>query len=138
MPADPEILVVDDNQADLDLLLLFAAEAGLHVRFRNISNGADALHDLLTGLGASPRRVPDLVLLDLGLPRLPGLEVLRLLRQARGGDGVPVVVLSTSARDEDQQRARALGILDYWTKPRDLEEYPLMIERMATKLGQRH
>lgn len=129
-----ELVLVDDNQADVDLVLYCAEEARLPLEIRWINNGAEALSYLRERLRASAAERPRLVLLDLGLPRLSGLEVLEALHAEGLQVATPVIVLSTSRRFEDQQRSRELGVRDYWFKPRDLEGYEQLMVRLQEEV----
>jgi CheY-like chemotaxis protein/anti-sigma regulatory factor (Ser/Thr protein kinase) len=73
----------------------------------------------LPGLEAARQLRPALVLLDMQLPDIDGLEVLRALKSEPGTAGIPVIVLSANAMAEDIRRALEAGALDYWTKPLD-------------------
>lgn len=130
----PELVLVDDNQADVDLVLYCAETAGLPLEIRWINNGAEALTYLRTRLRAAAVERPRLVLLDLGLPRLSGLEVLEALHADGLQAAAPVIVLSTSRRFQDQQRSRELGVRDYWFKPRDLDGYEQLIVRLQEEV----
>lgn len=129
-----ELLLVDDNQADVDLLLFCAEAVRFPLEVRWINNGAEALAFLRQRLRGQPDEQPRLVLLDLGLPRLSGLEVMEALRQEGLHEVAPIIVLSTSRRPEDQRRSRELGVRDYWFKPRDLEGYEQLMEKLVREV----
>jgi CheY-like chemotaxis protein len=129
-----ELVLIDDNQADVDLVLYCAETVGLPLEIRWINNGDEALSYLRTRLRAAAVERPRLVLLDLGLPRLSGLEVLEALNADGLQAAAPVIVLSTSRRLEDQRRSRELGVRDYWLKPRDLEGYEQLMERLREEI----
>jgi CheY-like chemotaxis protein len=129
-----ELVLVDDNQADVDLVLYCAEAVALPLEIRWINNGAEALAYLRERLRAQPEQRPRLVLLDLGLPRLSGLEVLEALHAEGLHDTAPVIVLSTSRRFEDQRRSRELGVRDYWFKPRDLDGYEQLMQRLQREV----
>ncbi len=129
-----ELVLIDDNQADVDLLLYCAEVARFPLEVRWINNGAEALTFLRQRLRGGPDDHPKLVLLDLGLPRLSGLEVMQALQEDGLLEVAPVIVLSTSRRDEDQRRSRELGVRDYWFKPRDLEGYERLMEKLVREV----
>lgn len=134
MHGSSELVLVDDNQADVDLVLYCAEAAALPLEIRWINNGAEALTYLRDRLRAGPGERPRLVLLDLGLPRLSGLEVLEALHAEGLEAHTPVIVLSTSRRFEDQRRSRELGARDYWFKPRDLDGYEVLMQRLQEEV----
>jgi CheY-like chemotaxis protein len=131
-----ELVLVDDNQADVDLVLYCAEAVDLPLEIRWINNGAEALTYLRERLRGLPEQRPRLVLLDLGLPRLSGFEVLEALHGEGLHAAAPVIVLSTSRRFEDQRRSRELGVRDYWFKPRDLDGYEQLMQRLQREVGE--
>jgi len=114
------ILLVEDNPDDA----LFAKRAFAKVcpdaRLNVARDGEMAVH-YLSGTGEYQDRsrypLPSLILLDLKLPRKSGLEVLEWLRSTPGLRDIPVMVLTSSSHPQDQQRARELGIVEYYVKP---------------------
>jgi two-component system, chemotaxis family, response regulator Rcp1 len=125
---DPiHILVVEDNPADVKLIQLMFEGVQVPHRVTVVSDGAQALERLFD-LTISK---PDIVLLDLNLPKLGGLEVLRRLRADRTTESVSVVVLSSSTADVDIRRTTGLGIRAYLPKPDSIHHY----EEMRTTLS---
>jgi CheY-like chemotaxis protein len=116
-----DILFVEDNPRDLEMAL--EALRGITNRVQVARDGQAALDYLFcqgqcAGQQQSPR--PQLVLLDLGLPKIDGLEVLRRIKSNPRTAAMPVVVLTGSDRDRDIQTSRALGALTYIVKPVDM------------------
>lgn len=107
------ILLVEDNPTDEKLTLLAFTRAGVTNPIHVARDGAEALEHLL-GEGAS---LPAVVLLDLKLPKVDGLEVLRRLRAASRTELLPVVILTSSKEDEDVLRSYELGANAYVRKP---------------------
>lgn len=132
--SEPTILLVEDNPDDA-ALTLHALEAN---RMTNpvavVRDGVEAL-DYLFGTGIHAGRdtslLPALVLLDLKLPRIDGLEVLRRLRADPRTRLVPVVILTSSDEDEDRLQSYSLGANSYVRKPVDFDEFV----RAAGQLG---
>ena len=118
------ILVVDDDPDILEATTLFWRSEGYQVV--TATDGQEAL----TKLAAEPW--PALILLDLMMPVMNGLEFLTQLRQLPRGAEMPVMVLS--AAHDGQRQAATLGVEDYLTKPYDLD---LLIERISQRLSQR-
>ncbi len=117
MEPRPQILLVDDNPGDADLMRIALAETWPGCDLRVAADGEQALA-LLTGAD-----LPDLVLLDLHLPRLSGHELLKILRDADrpGLRRLPVVVLTTSDAPEDVRRSYDLAANSHIVKPQDLD-----------------
>lgn len=113
-----DLLLVEDNPTDVLLMAEAFAATVRHARLSHAEDGVAALAFLRRQgqHAAAPR--PKLVLLDLNMPRLGGLEVLAELRAELRS--LPVLVLSTSQDAGDIERAYALGANAYLTKPRDL------------------
>ncbi|WP_338766484.1 response regulator [Massilia sp. METH4] len=116
----PVLLLVEDNPDDVLLARRALKKAGLPVAMQIVEDGDEAVA-YLDGTGRFADRgrhpLPGLVLLDLKLPRRPGLEVLRWVRDQAALDTTPVVVLTSSSEDEDIQKAYALGANSYLQKP---------------------
>lgn len=116
----PVLLLVEDNPDDVLLAQRALRKAALPVSMQIVGDGDEAVA-YLEGTGRFADRgrhpLPGLVLLDLKLPKRPGLEVLRWVRGQPGLDTTPVVVLTSSSEDEDVQKAYALGANSYLQKP---------------------
>jgi two-component system response regulator len=120
------ILLVEDNPSDEKLALLAFKRAGVPCEIAVARDGAEALDYLFaTGKyeGRDPTALPALILLDLKMPRISGLEVLRRIRAAPDTRLVPVVVLTASREDEDLISAYSLGANAYLRKPVDFAEF---------------
>jgi len=140
LPAtDRVVLIVEDN-ADHALLLRMAVERlgeGLDVRV--VRDGLEAIA-YLKGEHAYADRVahpfPELVLLDLIMPRLDGFGVLEWIQTSRELRSLPVVVLTSSISPADESRSRRLGARAFHTNPADLTELRSQVrEILATWLG---
>ncbi len=112
------ILLIDDNDADVYLLRRALQKAGLTIEFTVLTDGAEGL-TFARGQGEDAVR-PDLVVLDLNLPKTGGAEVLRAMKGNPVLASVPVVVMSSSASPGEQAVIAELGVAKYLTKPPDL------------------
>lgn len=123
---DKVILLVEDN-ADDEALTLHALETNsIANRVVVARNGVEALDYLLgTGsyAGRDPFDLPTVVLLDLKLPKIDGLEVLRRIRATETTRLLPVVVLTSSNEEEDKLKGYGLGANSYVRKPVDFDEF---------------
>lgn len=118
-----EILLVEDNPADVRFLNEVLKEARLANRITALPDGDAALR-YLRGQGECSGAVkPDLVLLDLNLPKLPGGEVLRAMKGDKALRGIPVVVLTTSEEESEISRCYAEGANCYIVKPVDFKSF---------------
>lgn len=125
IPGLVEVLLVEDNPADVELTRRALARANLANPVFVVSDGAEAL-DFLFGQGAFEERGlqnPRMVLLDLKLPRVNGLEVLSAVKADPRTRGLPVVVLTSSREAPDVAEAYRLGANSYIVKPVSFEAF---------------
>lgn len=140
-----ELLLVEDNPQDLELALRAFRKAGLAKRIQVARDGAEALDYLFCEGEYSSRRieaVPRVVLLDLKLPKIDGLEVLRRIKADPRTRSIPIVVLTTSNEQKDLIESYQLGVNSYIVKPvsfdrfvevvRDLGFYWLLLNQAPT------
>lgn len=124
------ILLVEDNDND-EILTRRALEK---TRLANdvivARDGAEAL-ELLFGEGAQRRELPQLVLLDLKLPKVDGIEVLRRIRETERTHRLPVVVLTSSDEERDRYRSYDLGVNSYVRKPVQADEFKAAVEDLG-------
>ncbi|HEX9837178.1 MAG TPA: response regulator [Alphaproteobacteria bacterium] len=118
-----DIMLVEDNPADARLTREALRESGVPTRLHHVSDGEQALDFLnrCNGFDGSPR--PDIILLDLNLPRMDGRDVLRELKSDPKLMTIPVVVLTTSEAEEDIIRSYELHANCYVQKPVDLDKF---------------
>jgi CheY-like chemotaxis protein len=123
---DVEILLVEDNPADVELTLRALKKNNIANKVQIAEDGEVAL-DFLFGRGQFSSRntdnKPKVVLLDLKLPKVDGLEVLRNLKSNPKTQTIPVVVLTTSKQESDIIESYRLGVNSYIVKPVDFEKF---------------
>ncbi|MGH7283681.1 MAG: response regulator [Polyangiaceae bacterium] len=118
------ILLVEDNPTDEKLTLVAFKKCGIANDIAVARDGAQALDYLLGDpAGSEPPALPTIVLLDLRLPKIDGLEVLRRLREEERTKLLPVIILTSSKEDEDVAQGYALGCNAYVRKPVDFGEF---------------
>jgi two-component system response regulator len=121
-----DILLVEDNPQDAELTIRALKKHNLANRLITVEDGAEALDFLLCRGKYATRDVghpPKVVLLDLKLPKVSGLEVLRALKQDEKTRAIPVVIVTSSREDPDIKTAYALGANSYVVKPVDFDAF---------------
>lgn len=118
----PDVLVVEDNPDDVELTLRALKRMHLTNPVHVARDGVEAL-EILLGDGTTRPPLPRVVLLDLKLPRVGGLEVLARLREEERTRTLPVVVLTSSREEPDVRKAYALGVNSYVVKPVEFEKF---------------
>ncbi len=113
------ITLVEDNPADVLLVRKALQEKGIPFELTCFGDGEEAVRSLTL----QERDEPDIILLDLNLPMIEGVEVLRKLRSIPGLVGVPVAILSSSASPTDVHRTKLLGIARFISKPIALDDF---------------
>jgi two-component system response regulator len=129
-PTEIDILLVEDNPADIELCLHSFRRRGLANRVRVARDGAEALEILLNEDPAAPRP-PRLLLLDLHLPMMDGLEVLEKVRADPRTRTVPVVLLTSSDAETDRLKAYVSGANSYLVKPVDARSFEVLVDELS-------
>jgi len=127
-PKQIEVLLVEDDLGDAELTRRMLTEAKVSVNLRVVQDGVEALAYLRREGSYAEAARPDLVLLDLNMPRKDGREVLRDIRAEETLRSLPVVVLTTSESDEDILKSYDLGANCYVTKPVGLDQFARIIQ----------
>lgn len=125
------VLLVEDNQADVYLMKHFFQALNFPGTVEHVVDGLEAVHYLNQEGRYHNVETPDIVLLDLGLPKLNGHEVLQRIRQNPKTLNLPILVLSTSKTESDTQKSLSLGANGFITKPSDLDEIERLIKRLV-------
>lgn len=114
---------MEDNAADIYLFQQALVRAGLTFDLTVIKDGGDALAFAKSDGKNCESRVPDLVVLDLNLPKIGGCEVLEALRQNADLSNLTVAVMTSSEASRDYEKCVELGVSRYITKPLELEDF---------------
>jgi CheY-like chemotaxis protein len=117
-----EILLVEDNPSDLELTLHALKRHRLANRIEIVRDGQEAL-DFLFAATPRPNGPPKIILLDLKLPKVDGLDVLRAIKADPVTRAIPVIVLTSSREESDVVEAYKLGVNSYVVKPVDFEQF---------------
>ena len=118
-----EILLVEDNLADVRLLVEVLKEGKDYHRMNVVTNGVEAMNYLNRKGKFSDASRPDIILLDLNLPKKDGREVLKEIKSDKKFKRIPVVVLTTSDSEEDISKSYEYHANCYITKPVDLDQF---------------
>ncbi|MDB4908436.1 MAG: DNA-binding response regulator, OmpR family, containings and winged-helix [Gemmatimonadetes bacterium] len=119
------ILLVEDSVRDAELILDALAENHLANGIVHVRDGADALDYLYrrASFEERPEGLPALILLDLKLPKVDGLEVLRQIKGDQSLQAIPVVMMTSSRQEQDLVRSYALGVNAYVVKPMMFQDF---------------
>jgi len=131
MKNTPEILMVDDNPADIDLTSEVLAQSERHFHVNAVNDGVEAISFLRRQGKYAKAPVPDLVVLDLNLPRKNGCEVLSNIKADPFLAKIPVVIFTTSQASSDITRSYKLGANCYLKKPGNLPEFVAVVQSLA-------
>ena len=127
------IMLVEDNQDDEELTLLAFKKNNIANTIVVARDGVEALEYLFCEgphAGRDIRDTPQLILLDLKLPRLDGLEVLRRMRADHRIHRLPIIILTSSREDEDLIRSYDLGANSYVRKPVDFDRFVQAVQQL--------
>ena len=129
-----EILLVEDNPQDLQLTLRALTKSRLANHIEVVRDGAEAL-EFVFGQGAYAGRTldngPKVILLDLKLPKVDGLEVLKRLKADPRTAGIPIVMLTSSVEQSDLVRSYQLGVNSYIVKPVNFEGFARAVQDLG-------
>jgi CheY-like chemotaxis protein len=112
-----DVLVVEDNPADAFLISELLNDAGIRVNIQVVNDGQKALDALSQMRSRGSKDEPDMIFLDLNIPKVHGFEVLRRIRISPEHRHLPVVVMTGSRNKDDEIRVRGMGVTDYRIKP---------------------
>jgi len=135
---DVEILLVEDNPNDVELTLRALQKQNLSTRVFVVKDGAEAL-DFMFATGAYSQRKmekrPRVVLLDLKLPKVDGIEVLRRIKADSRTNQIPVVMLTSSQEERDVLESYKLGVNSYIVKPVDFSTFVRSVSELGVYWG---
>jgi two-component system, chemotaxis family, response regulator Rcp1 len=131
MKTVPEVLLVDDNPADIDLMTDVLTRSKQRFHVNTVTDGAEAISFLRRHGKYAQAPHPDLVVLDLNLPRKDGRQVLADLKSDPSLARIPVIVFTTSQAASDITRSYELGANCYLRKPGNLPDFVAVVQSMA-------
>jgi two-component system, response regulator len=115
-----EILLVEDNPDDADLAIRALKKRNLANNLLHLEDGAEALDFIFSSEGLN---TPKLILLDLKMPKVSGIQVLQAIKSDLRTKGIPVVVLTSSKEDPDIKECYSLGVNSYIVKPVEFDKF---------------
>lgn len=124
------ILVAEDDADDRVLLSDAFGESGVEVAIEFVADGVELMSRLVERDAAANGGLPDLVLLDLNMPRMDGREALRAIRESERLRHLPVIILTTSTAELDIRLSYQLGANSYVTKPRRFDELIMVLRSL--------
>jgi CheY-like chemotaxis protein len=131
-PRPVEILLVEDSPSDTELTVEALKEAKIRNHLSHVEDGVQALEFLRRQGPFTDAPRPDLIMLDLNLPRKDGREVLAEIKSDKDLKSIPVVVLTTSRAEQDILRAYQLNANCYITKPVDFEQFLAVVRSIES------
>jgi CheY-like chemotaxis protein len=132
--SEVEILLVEDNQDDLDMTLRALRKAKLANRIEIARDGAEAVEFIFcqgAHAGRNPESGPRLILLDLKLPKIDGMEVLKRIKEDPRTKIIPVVVLTSSKEQKDVIDSYMLGVNSYIVKPVNFDSFLAAVQELG-------
>ncbi len=121
-----EVLLVEDNPSDAELTMRALKKNNMANKIYHVKDGAEALDFLFAQGNYSSRKIenaPKVILLDLKMPKINGIEVLRVLKADVRTKKIPVVVLTSSKEDPDIKECYSLGVNSYVVKPVNFDDF---------------
>lgn len=128
-----EILLIEDNENDIELTMRALRSEGLGNRIEVVRDGEEALQFLANCEVelANGNAMPKVILLDLKLPKVDGLEVLRQIKNNPRLKMIPVVILTSSKEDEDMVGSYRFGVNSYLQKPVNFDQFRKMVKQLG-------
>lgn len=128
----PRILIADDDQDDLDLILSVFNDLDLHYDVMHAQNGVQLIEMLNKEVV-----LPDLILLDINMPKMDGLQALEIIRAKPLLASVPIIICSTSSADELKEKCLQLGADGFVTKECSMNRIQLFVRRLSAFLDKK-
>lgn len=120
----PQLLIIENNPGDIILVKLALEELGLNLNIYDVETAEDGL-DFLNKKKqfANLRKLPDLIIADLSMPGIGGMELLKILKNTPEFSSIPIAIMTTSAKVSDRERCMELGAERVVIKPFSVDDY---------------
>lgn len=125
------VLIADDDPDDIEMFVEALQELDNHICCLSAGNGHEALQ--LLNVANAPK--PDIIFLDLNMPKLNGKQCLVKLKQQDKFADIPVIIFTTSKLDDDNEEMRRLGAVDFITKPSKYSELVHLLANLLTSIS---
>ena len=122
------VLLIDDDQDDSELFKEAIEELQPDISFHHIEDGKQAIQELIN----HRTLMPDLIFLDINLPRISGWECLKQFKEEQHLQTIPVIIYSTSSQLKEKETANQLGAAGFITKPDDYQVLKKMLQKILT------
>jgi len=122
-----KVLVIEDDEGAADLMLAILRKEGLDVEYSS---------DGKSGYEKAKIKTPDLVIVDLMLPRMHGYEVIERLREDAKFKDIPILVVSSKSYTQDQEGALDAGATEFLTKPYDIDKFSVLVKKLLGGAGE--
>jgi len=134
MNQEIDILLVEDNSSDAEMTIAALGKNHLANKLLHVKNGEEALDFIFAQGKYTDRHIdqkPKVILLDLKMPKVNGIEVLQKIRSDERTKNIPIVVLTSSKEDPDIQKCYDLGVNSYVVKPVEFDEFQKAISELG-------
>ena len=128
---------MEDSKADIFLVRESIAQARIAAEFQEVSDGEKAINFLSQLEDDASLPCPDLIILDINLPRKPGRAVLAHLRKCARSGSIPVLIVTSSNSDRDREEMESLGTRAYFRKPSEYDEFMKLGDLVGSLLTSR-
>ncbi len=125
-----KILLIEDNEGDILLTQEALEECKIPTSLETVRDGSEAIHVLTTKVGQDPKNLPDIILLDINLPKKNGHEVLESVKNHPELKHIPVIMLTTSSSESDIRRAYQEHANCYIIKPLEISEFIMVTSKI--------
>jgi len=129
-----EILLVEDNKNDAELIIRTLRKINLANNLVHVKDGAEALDFLFAReqfAGREKKIIPRIIMLDIKMPRVDGMEVLRQIRAHEDTKYIPVVIMTSSKEEQDIIKGYQLGVNSFVVKPIDFKEFAKAVSELG-------
>ena len=134
MKQEIDILLVEDNPGDAEMTVIALSQHNLADKLLHVKDGAEALDYIFAEGKYAERKIshkPKVILLDLKLPKVNGIEVLLKLKSDERTKNIPVIILTSSREDPDIKKCYDLGVNSYVVKPVEFDEFQKVISQLG-------